>query len=174
MPLWMRAMNTVEAQLMPPEPGVRRSRLVRLSGLAAPAVLTGLAALHAAWALGWRWPGGSDSAFAERVISSGELPPAWACWAVAGVLLGAAGLVRSASAGSASTAVRAGAFAVAGALLARGAGGLALSLGGGLDTIYQRLDVAVYSPLCLALGAGTLLAVRRVGTGAPAPLPASA
>lgn len=158
MPRWMRAMNEVESQLMPPRPGAVRSLAARTWGVAAPAALTGIAALHVAWALGWRWPGGSDAAFAERVLSSGRLPPDWATWTVAGLLTGAAGVVRAASVGSGFTPVRAGALAVAAALLARGSGGLALSLAGGLETPYERLDVKVYSPLCLALGYGTLAA----------------
>lgn len=161
MPRWMRTMNAVEAQLLPRAPGMPRGRGARLSGVAVPTALVGLAALHGAWGLGWRWPGGSDSAFAERVIGSGEVPPNWATFTVAGLLLAAAGLVRSASQGSDSAPVRAAAFTVATVLLARGGAGLVLSLGAGLDTIYQRLNVTIYSPLCLVLGAGTLLAVRH-------------
>lgn len=167
MPLWIRAANAVEAQLVPPAPGALRGRGKQVCGAAAPAGLTVLAALHAAWGLGWRWPGGSDSAFAERVIGTGELPPDWAIWTVAGLLLGAAGVVRTASTTNSSVPVRAGALAVGATLLARGGLGLATSLAGGLDTIYQRLDLGIYSPVCLVLGAGTLVAVRHAGS-APA------
>ena len=160
MPRWMRALNAVEARLMargngPPD------RLARALGVAVPGTLAGIAAVHAAWALGWRWPGGSDEAFAERVISSSELPPEWATCAVAGLLAGAAGMVRVTARGSDSTVFRAGAWTVAGVLLARGAAGLGASAASGLDSIYARLDVAVYSPLCLALGAGTALVAER-------------
>jgi hypothetical protein len=41
-----------------------------------------------------------------------------------------------------------------GVLLARGALFIPLDLVSGLDEIYGRLDLAIYSPLCLALGAG--------------------
>ena len=48
---------------------------------AVPTALTGLAALHAAWALGWRWPGGSDRELAERVVGPGaELPQPEMIW----------------------------------------------------------------------------------------------
>jgi len=160
LPRWMRAMNSVEARLLardhsPPD------RLVRSLGVAVPAALGGIAALHAAWALGWRWPGGSDKAFAERVVGTGELPPEWATWAVAGLLASSAGMIRATARGSDSTILRAGSWTVAGVLLARGAGGLTASVAGGLDSVYARLDVAVYSPLCLVLGAGTALVAER-------------
>ncbi|MEW5847790.1 MAG: DUF3995 domain-containing protein, partial [Myxococcota bacterium] len=56
--------------------------------------------------------------------------------------------------------VRLGAFGVAGVLLLRGAVGFAEArlrpeVRG---SRYARLNVSLYSPLCLALGAGTLLA----------------
>lgn len=132
-------------------------RPARALGVAVPVALAGIAAVHAGWALGWRWPGGTDEAFAERVMGSGELPPEWASWAVAGLLACAAGMVRATAGGSDSTVLRAGAWTVAGVLLARGAFGMGASAASGLDSIYARLDVAVYSPLCLALGAGTAL-----------------
>lgn len=160
MPRWMRAMNAVEARLLARDAG-RPDRVARALGVAAPVTLAGIAALHAAWALGWRWPGGSDEAFAERVIGSSQVPPEWATWAVAGLLLSAAAMVRATAEGSESTLVRAGSWTVAGVLLARGAGGMGASLAGGLDSIYARLDVSVYSPLCLALGAGTALIAER-------------
>jgi len=164
MPRWMRAMNAVEARLLARDAG-RPDRLTRSLGVAVPAALTGIAAVHAAWALGWRWPGGSDQAFAERVIGSGEVPPEWATWAVAGLLAAAAGMVRATATGSGSALLRAGSWTVAGVLLARGAGGLAASTAGGLEGVYARLDVAVYSPLCLALGAGAALVSERTSVG---------
>ncbi len=160
-PLWMRAVDGVERRLMPPPRERRRGRAVRVSGVAVPVALTGLAALHAAWALGWRWPGGSDRAFADRVVGEGAaVPPEPATWAVAALLVGAAGMVGAAGRGAGSVPVRAGALGVAGVLLARSAVGLASSAAGGFDTVYQRLDLAVYSPLSLALGAGALAALE--------------
>lgn len=126
-----------------------------------PATLTALAGLHGAWALGWRWPGGSDRALAERVVGSTEFPPAPMTWAVAGALTTAAVLVAKAGTGDERPLVRACAHSVAGVFLARAAGGWATDAAGGLGTTFQRLDAAIYSPLCLALGLGTLRAVRR-------------
>ena len=163
-PLWMRALDEVERRIMPSAGERRPSRLSRAGGVAVPAALAGIAALHAAWALGWRWPGGSDRAFADRVVGEGAgMPPEPATWAVAGVLLAAAGLVGAAGRGARAVPVRAGALGVAGVLLARGSAGLALDVAGGFGTIYQRLDTAIYSPLCLALGAGTLAALETPG-----------
>ena len=50
----------------------RMDRLARMGGVLSPAALAALAALHAAWALGWRWPGDTDHALAELVLSSSE------------------------------------------------------------------------------------------------------
>jgi len=50
----------------------RRNRtLTRAAAVGVPANLVALAALHAAWALGWRWPGGSDRECVETVGGSG-------------------------------------------------------------------------------------------------------
>jgi hypothetical protein len=41
---------------------------------------------------------------------------------------------------------------------------------GGLDNTYQRLDLALYAPLCLGLATGTTIAVRQTDgsiTGGP-------
>ena len=96
------------------------------------------------------------------------MPPEPATWAVAGLLLAAAGLVGAAGRGARAVPVRAGALGVAGVLLARGSAGLALDVAGGFDTVYQRLDAAIYSPLCLALGAGALAALEAPANAAPA------
>ena len=161
MALWMRAMNAVEARLARER---RPGNLGRVAGVAVPMALAGLAALHAAWALGWRWPGGSDEAFAERIVSSGDLPPDWATWAVAGLLLAAAGIVRAPARGATAPLVRAGTWTLAIVLAGRGAAFLAYDVANGFDTIYTRLDAAVYSPLALALGLGA----AAVAHGLPA------
>lgn len=125
-----------------------------------------LAALHAYWALGGFWPGRDAETLARRVVGGprgmrGPGPgPTWAVVAVllgaAAVALGAAGLVPLPAPGG----------------LVRGAAGLgvAVLLVRGLEGFvderlrpdtagspFARLNVRVYSPLCLALAA--LLAV---------------
>lgn len=135
-----------------------------IGGVATPAGLAAIAALHAAWALGWRWPGGDDRELAERMIGAGaELPPAWATAVVASALAGAAAVVRAAARSPESPAARRLATAVAGILLLRGTVSIPIDLARGLTETYERLDITIYSPLCLALGAGAAVAARPAG-----------
>lgn len=133
------------------------SAAVRLCGLLVPAALAAVAALHAAWGLGWRWPGGSDRAFAERVLDTEELPPMAALWMIVVALLVAAAMVRAVAVGQRHRLLRLGIWTIAGVLLARGLMGLPGYLVNGTDRIYQRLDLAIYSPLCLLLALGTVM-----------------
>lgn len=175
-PLWLRLANGTEVRLArrrgklpastprsPAEPGPAFDRLARLCAIAVPAALGAIAAIHAAWALGWRWPGGNDREFAERILGYGatEVPPAAASWAVAVALLGAAAIVAKAAAGPPSRGLEVATWGVAGVLLARGAISIPVDLIRGFDQIYERLDLAIYSPLCLALGTGTAIVARR-------------
>lgn len=125
---------------------------------AAALTLAGLAALHGYWALGGQWPGNEDISLGETVVGpNAELPPPPAVWAVAGLLAGSAAGVASAAAERGPTRLaRAMSWATGATLLARGAIGLPVSLLTGRDTRYGRLDILVYSPLCLALGAAVL------------------
>jgi hypothetical protein len=156
------------------------ARLVPVFGLAVPAVLAGIAALHAAWALGWYWPAGSEQELAEHVLSNGErerldgeLPSPAITGVVALGLGGAAAVVRAAAGGTRSRALRGAAWGVAGIFLVRGLVYPPLDVIGGLDDTDDRLDLAIYSPLCLALGLGTTLVLRgtapaRAGRATPA------
>jgi len=153
LPRLLRVANVVEG-------GVIRLRRDPLAWLV-PGTLAAIAALHAGWALGWRWPGGSDRALADHVVGHGaELPPDWLTWVVAGTLLAGAAIVRAA-AGGARGRLRLAAWAVGGVLLARGAVFVPIDLARGLDDTFSRLDLAIYSPLCLALGAGTVRLLMR-------------
>ncbi len=164
-PIWLRAANAADVRVARWRGGPPGGRAAGASAVAVPATLTAIAGLHAAWALGWRWPGGDDRAFAERVVGYGaaEAPPAAATWAVASALLGAAAIVRTTAGGTQSRGLRRATWGVAGVFLARGAFGLSAAAIRGFDEIYERLDAAVYSPLCLALGAGTAAVARRGG-----------
>jgi hypothetical protein len=144
----------------PPLPGTTRVGRDPLASIV-PGTLVAIAAVHAAWALGWRWPGGSDQALADHVVGHGaRLPPDWLTALVAGTLVAGAAIVR-AGAGGAGGRVRQAAWGVAGVLLARGAVYPPIDLAGGVNDTYARLDLAIYSPLCLALGAGTVRLLRR-------------
>lgn len=138
-------------------PRVRRSAAVATGGLAL------VAALHAAWMV-TSWPLESDAEFAEVVVGSteGQAPPAAASAAMALLLGIAAWLIwRRARAPLEAQPwyVRIGAWVVATVLLIRGALGLLVS---GLDVTtspprYDLWDVRIYSPVCLVLGALSLL-----------------
>jgi Protein of unknown function (DUF3995) len=137
-------------------------RAGRAGGLAVPPALAGLAALHMAWALGSPWPASSKRQLAERVFSEGaRMPPAWATGAVALGLGGAAGIVARAAAAPPSPFVRRLTRGIAAVFWIRGAAGPPFDLIRGRDGVYERLDLAIYSPLSLALGAGTAAVARR-------------
>lgn len=172
-PLWLRIVNAVEVGVgrtlgMLPPAAVRSEgrpslgyRLFRPCAVVVPVALAAIAAIHAAWAIGWRWPGGSDNALAERVVGSGaELPPKTAIWAVAVLLGGAAASVAAVGAGRGERALRVATWSLAGILAVRGALSIPIHLVGGLNTVYARLDLAIYSPLSLALGVGAAIVAR--------------
>jgi uncharacterized protein DUF3995 len=164
-PRWLRLANRIEVALRP--------RRGRLAAIAVPGALVALGGIHAAWALGWRWPGGDDAAFAERVVGNGaELPPAWATWTVAAAMV-AAGFVVHRAAHGADGRVRPAAWAVAAIFTARGLLFIPIDLAGGVERPYDPLDLTIYSPTALAIGLGTTWLLRNspaVGT-APAPRP---
>jgi hypothetical protein len=146
-PRWLRVANRIEVALRP--------RRGQVAALVVPGALTAIGGLHAAWALGWRWPGGNDAAFAERVVGNGaELPPTWATWGVAAALV-AAGAVVHRAANGAHGRVRVAAWAVAATLTARGLLFIPIDLAGGLEGPYEPLDLAIYSPTAIAIGLGT-------------------
>jgi hypothetical protein len=117
-------------------------------------VLVLVGALHVLWVFS-PWPLRSREEFARRVVDvpPEELPSAGLTLAVA-VLLGVAAYLVVGRAGLVGvpgpawlTAV--GTAGVAAVFLLRGAGGLAVS--SRRSTEFARLDLRVYSPLCLAL-----------------------
>jgi hypothetical protein len=172
-PRWLRIANRTEIAIaralgkIPPR-GARAGprlplgyRLFRPAAVLVPAALAAIAAIHAAWALGWRWPGHDDESLAERVVgASAELPSEPLTWVVAGLLGAAAAAVAAVGSGRQKRLVRAAAWSVAGVLLLRGAAYIPIDLIGGLETEYARLDLAIYSPLCLALGLGAAIVAR--------------
>jgi hypothetical protein len=181
-PASVRIANAVEVAIarrrgvLPAPARAPFDRLTRFSGLAVPAVLVALAALHASWALGSYWPAGSERELAEYVLSdderhrlSGNLPSAALTWAVALSLGGAAAVVRAAAGGARSRWLRRAAAGIGVVFFVRGVAYLPSDLIGGLEDSYQRLDLALYAPLCLGLAAGTAIVVRRGERGASAP-----
>jgi hypothetical protein len=137
----------------------------------AAAILFSISVLHFYWAFGGRWPGTDDNSLAQTVIGGDEntpLPSSLACTMVAAGLLMAAWITLAAqdivppvSSGAVN---RVAAFALAGVLGLRG-------LGGFLETRlrpeiqaspYARLNVRLYSPLCLMLAGLVFLAAWNI------------
>lgn len=119
--------------------------------------LFGVAALHVVWATGHPWPLATRKEFAETILSRGEdLPPAAASLLVAGGL----GAAAAAAARPTSSPRRALALATAGALLLRSSSLVLAPVLPKAHPKFARADRRLYAPLCLALGAGILAALR--------------
>jgi hypothetical protein len=162
-PRWLRLANRIEVALRP--------RRGRLAAIAVPGALVALGGIHAAWALGWRWPGGDDAAFAERVVGNGaELPPVWATWTVAAAMVAAGVVVHRARHGAGGRA-RTAAWGVAAIFTARGLLFIPIDLAGGVERPYDPLDLAIYSPTALAIGLGTAWLLRNSPAAGTAPAP---
>jgi hypothetical protein len=129
-----------------------------------------LAALHGYWALGGLWPGRDSASLARTVVGSppgSAAPGPGPCWLVAVLLLGAAATVLGAAGllplPVPAAAVRWAALLGAAVLLVRGLEGFAdrwirpASAG----SPFARLNVLLYSPLCLLLSLLTFLAATR-------------
>ena len=137
--------------------------LARVVSVAGAVVLGALAVLHGIWAFS-PWPLDSRTRYAEVVVGVPEqdLPSMKATLGVAGLLALAAHLMLMragvvAPAGP-SWAPRAGVRVLAAALLLRAAAGFVVSGSGRgkSPAPFRRLDLALYSPLCLALGAAAI------------------
>ena len=138
------------------------------AGAFATVGLAGAAAIHALWASGFPWPAANFDELADTVVGQRPFPSRGATWTVAALL--ATGTVTTCArsglvpfpGGRNTRIVRFGAGAVAATLLARvgvGTAVSALSLGGSTPA-FRRWNLAVYSPLCLALGAAAAIASR--------------
>jgi hypothetical protein len=132
-------------------------RFTKPAGWAAAAGLAAAAALHVVWVCS-PWPFDDRAEFTRTIggVSEAEAPSAAATAAVAAALGSAAYLV-AAQAGLAPRLLparlgRLGAATVAGVLLLRGGAGLVSSGLADEPTTFTRWDLALYSPLCLALG----------------------
>jgi hypothetical protein len=133
-------------------------------GTALFGVLVALAAVHAYWGLGGRWPGHDDASLVERVAGRTKgmrAPSPAACSAVAAALLAAAALVWLHSGrwttGWAAAAAAVGFWDAALAFLLRGlAGFVPAAFRCAEGTPFHRLNRMFYSPLCLAIAAAFL------------------
>lgn len=170
-PGWVRALNAVEigwwrwrGKLPPAETensDRRRGRAVAAAAWLVPPTLLALGALHALWALGSAWPAENRASLAHWVLGDGaSVPSAAACWTVAALLTGGAGAVHVAGRGARSRHLPPILWATAAALLARGAVYPPMDLTHLLASDFDRVDLAIYSPLCLLLGLGALTVAR--------------
>ncbi len=126
--------------------------------------LTGIAALHAYWGLGGRWPAHDEATLADMVIGKtpgGRMPPPVPCFAVAAAILAGVGLVGLVSFMAMPDPwmgpARVGYWIFAAVFVARGAAGYIPALWRrSAGTAFVRLNTRYYSPLCLLLGAGLI------------------
>ncbi len=135
------------------------------AGTGAAVSLAGIAALHLAWAFGSTFPAADARSLARTVVGGNTFPSSGASATVAG-LLGIASALVAARAHPASSfgrrlptvLTRPAVIGVAFILGLRGVGGLisgALGLPKTTST-FRLLDLVLYSPLCLSLGAAIL------------------
>jgi hypothetical protein len=135
-----------------------------IAAVAVAAVLGADALVHVYWLTGRTWPApdtrtlslavlNADVPFTPRVLA----PLVLLLTAGAGAVLARAGLLGTALPGWAPAA---GAYAVAAGLLLRGGAGVvwALGIGAGRGTLFYRLNIRLYTPVCLLLCAGAFIA----------------
>jgi Protein of unknown function (DUF3995) len=137
-------------------------------------VLVALAALHAWWGVGGRWPGHDERSLVELVVGrtrSMRMPGFVRCMLVASALFAAAGLVAlqgkviAVDFGMPGERLVQAGFWIAGAVFAlRGLAGFIPQIFAYADgTPFASLNRRFYSPLCLLIAAG--FAVTGTGNG---------
>lgn len=136
--------------------------------LIGPVGLGGIGAVHAAWALGWRWPGGTDEAWAERIGGSTEMPTATATWTMALLSFAGSGVVAASTSshlrpGTARRLLRIASWGGSVVLLARALYFLPQDLAGDRG-VFNTLDMTVYAPLSAALGTCIAASLRSTRT----------
>lgn len=140
--------------------------ILRIVRLVTAAALGAVAIVHAAWGRGSTFPFADATELTDAVVGrpSASVPAPAACFAVAGALVTAAAVVAGVPFRPERTRRQAAAV-VTGVLAGRGALGLAgrtsLVSPGSTSPRFVRNDRRIYAPLCLALAAGSALAVAR-------------
>ena len=136
----------------------------RASSSLAALTLFGLAGLHVVWGRGSSFPFATKLELSDAVIGSRAVPSPGACYAVAAALFAASALAADAPVAPRRVRVL-GRRVVVGVLSVRGIAGLAgrtdLLSPGSASPRFRSLDRRFYSPLCLALAAGTLTSHGR-------------
>jgi hypothetical protein len=123
--------------------------------------LLGLAGLHVAWGRGSSFPFGDRTELADAVVGAPVVPEPVACFLVAGGLA-TGGLLVNGVSGLPVVLRRFGLLAMAAVFGLRAALGFCgktdLVSPGSDSSRFRRLDRRIYSPLCLVLAAGSLVA----------------
>jgi len=127
-------------------------------------ILSAIALLHAYWALGGLWPAATEQALIKTVVGAPGMTRMFSTettFLVAG-LIGAAGIVALFTGGVLSFApnwfARLGAGVLAFVFIARGIAGYAVKAMGVEQTEpFATLDLWLYSPLCLIIGAAFII-----------------
>jgi hypothetical protein len=139
------------------------SRLMRSASIGTSSTLATIAALHIGWGCGASFPFHDREQLADSVAGSSTTPRNRDCFAVAGLLACAAGLVAD-MLPLGTTTRRAGVLSVALVLAGRGAVGVAGRTGSIVpwtpSAHFNDLDKRYYGPLCLLLSSGALLSAR--------------
>jgi Protein of unknown function (DUF3995) len=139
----------------------------RLVGDVAAVALAGIGVLHTVWGAGLTtWPGEDLRSLAEKVVGGSVFPSPVACYVVAALLGTASGLLalRSRATDPKTFLLAHVGTNIVGIVLAfRGAAGMLVSAFGMLNETaeFRRANLLLYSPLCLALAAGTLWSSRK-------------
>ena len=142
---------------------------MNISALVVVVVLILLAAVHLYWGLGGRWPGHDDQSLVELVVgrtAGMKAPDFWACLFVTGALLASAALVAFACGVLATPElpfapliVTLGFWVSCGVFAFRGFAGFVPGIFRYADgTPFAQLNLIFYSPLCLGIAAGYVLA----------------
>ena len=136
---------------------------MRAASITTASALASIAALHVGWGRGASFPFEDRATLADSVAGSTATPGPRDCFAVAGLLACAAGLVADVlPVGTAAR--RAGVLGVALVLAGRGAVGVAGRTGSIVpwtpSTHFNDLDKRYYGPLCILLASGALLSAR--------------
>ena len=140
--------------------------MAHATAFAAAALLGALGLVHVFWAFGGVWPARTGPALAKAVVGPAQeaMPGAVACLGVAALLAAAAALVLAraelVAVPGPQWIVDVGTWVIAGVLAARAAVGLVTWVKADHSQLYHRLDVALYSPLCLLIAALCLKVAR--------------
>ena len=127
-------------------------------------VLLVIAAAHAYWGTGRIWPSRSAADLARTVIGDGRtrMPPPWSCFVVAGLLAVVAALPWVMLRWPQDHLVLVVTIVVSAVFFIRGSAGYSPRWRSRFSAEpFAKLDIQLYSPLCMALAAGFLLLLAR-------------